>query len=113
MPNLEEINEWMDANCITKKKLAEMMGFHAVHVSRVLGGKSKMSKHFEHQISRLMSNENNYFVATVPPEAQLQIELWAAEAHCSIDRMVDQLLASLLGVPLGDSEQEGSSPQSD
>ena len=85
----------MKARGISQTALAEMLHCSRGTVNRILLGKRQPSPMVARRMSELMSGSENLITAVVPDEMETLLREWAAEAHESIEQLLNRLLAEL------------------
>lgn len=95
MSNIDQWNEWMRERGISQTALAEMLHCSRGTVNRILTRARKPSRLLVRRMEELMSGDENRISAVVPDEMEAQLREWAAEAHESIEQLLDRLLANL------------------
>ena len=95
MSNIDQWNEWMRERGISQTALAEMLHCSRGTVNRILTRARKPSRMLVRRMEELMSGDENRISAVVPDEMEAQLREWAAEAHESIEQLLDRLLANL------------------
>ena len=95
MSNVDQWNKWMLERGISQTALAEMLHCSRGTVNRIMLGKRKPSQMVVRRMEELMAGDENRISAAVPDEMEAQLREWAAEAHESIEQLLDRLLANL------------------
>ncbi|MBQ8480335.1 MAG: helix-turn-helix transcriptional regulator [Akkermansia sp.] len=95
MSNIDQWNEWMKERGISQTALAELLHCSRGTVNRIMQGKRKPSPMVARRMEELMSGTENLITAVVPDDMEQLLRDWAAEAHESIEQLLDRLLAEL------------------
>ena len=95
MSNIDRWNEWMKERGISQTALAEMLHCSRGTVNRILTRARKPSPLVARRMEELMEESERSITAVVPDEMEQQLREWAAEAHESIEQLLDRLIAHL------------------
>lgn len=95
MSNIDQWNEWMKERGISQTALAEMLHCSRGTVNRILTRARKPSPLVARRMEELMEESERSITAVVPDEMETQLREWAAEAHESIEQLLDRLIAHL------------------
>ena len=95
MSNIDQWNEWMKERGISQTALAEMLHCSRGTVNRILTRARKPSPLVARRMEELMAESERSITAVVPDEMETQLREWAAEAHESIEQLLDRLIAHL------------------
>lgn len=95
MSNIDRWNEWMKERGISQTALAEMLHCSRGTVNRILSRARKPSPLVARRMEELMEESERSITAVVPDEMETLLREWAAEAHESIEQLLDRLLAEL------------------
>lgn len=95
MSNIDQWNEWMKERGISQTALAEMLHCSRGTVNRILSRARKPSPLVARRMEELMAESEKRITAVVPDEMETQLREWAAEAHESIEQLLDRLIANL------------------
>lgn len=95
MSNIDRWNEWMKERGISQTALAEMLHCSRGTVNRILTRARKPSPLVARRMEELMAESEKSITAVVPDEMETQLREWAAEAHESIEQLLDRLIANL------------------
>ncbi|MBR5886791.1 MAG: helix-turn-helix transcriptional regulator [Akkermansia sp.] len=95
MSNIDRWNEWMKERGISQTALAEMLHCSRGTVNRILTRARKPSPLVARRMEELMEESEKSITAVVPDEMETQLREWAAEAHESIEQLLDRLIANL------------------
>lgn len=95
MSNIDRWNEWMKERGISQTALAGMLHCSRGTVNRILKGQRKPSQLVARRMEELMEMGEKRITAVVPDEMETLLREWAAEAHESIEQLLDRLLAEL------------------
>ena len=95
MSNIDRWNEWMKERGISQTALAEMLHCSRGTVNRILSRARKPSPLVARRMEELMEESERSITAVVPDEMETLLRDWAAEAHESIEQLLDRLLAEL------------------
>lgn len=95
MSNIDRWNEWMKERGISQTALAEMLHCSRGTVNRILSRARKPSPLVARRMEELMAESERSITAVVPDEMETLLREWAAEAHESIEQLLDRLLAEL------------------
>ena len=95
MSNIDQWNEWMKERGISQTALAEMLHCSRGTVNRILTRARKPSPLVARRMEELMEESERSITAVVPDEMETQLREWAAEAHESIEQLLDRLIANL------------------
>ncbi len=95
MSNIDRWNEWMKERGISQTALAEMLHCSRGTVNRILTRARKPSPLVARRMEELMEEGEKSITAVVPDEMETQLREWAAEAHESIEQLLDRLIAHL------------------
>lgn len=80
---------------ISQTALAEMLHCSRGTVNRILTRARKPSPLVARRMEELMAESEKSITAVVPDEMETQLREWAAEAHESIEQLLDRLIANL------------------
>ena len=80
---------------ISQTALAEMLHCSRGTVNRILTRARKPSPLVARRMEELMAEREKRITAVVPDEMETQLREWAAEAHESIEQLLDRLIANL------------------
>ncbi len=80
---------------ISQTALAEMLHCSRGTVNRILTRARKPSPLVARRMEELMEESERSITAVVPDEMETQLREWAAEAHESIEQLLDRLIANL------------------
>ena len=80
---------------ISQTALAEMLHCSRGTVNRILSRARKPSPLVARRMEELMAESERSITAVVPDEMETLLREWAAEAHESIEQLLDRLLAEL------------------
>ena len=80
---------------ISQTALAEMLHCSRGTVNRILSRARKPSPLVARRMEELMAESERSITAVVPDEMEQLLREWAAEAHESIEQLLDRLLAEL------------------
>ena len=80
---------------ISQTALAEMLHCSRGTVNRILTRARKPSPLVARRMEELMEESEKSITAVVPDEMETQLREWAAEAHESIEQLLDRLIANL------------------
>ena len=80
---------------ISQTALAEMLHCSRGTVNRILSRARKPSPLVARRMEELMEESERNITAVVPDEMEALLREWAAEAHESIEQLLDRLLAEL------------------
>ena len=80
---------------ISQTALAEMLHCSRGTVNRILSRARKPSPLVARRMEELMAESEKSITAVVPDEMETLLREWAAEAHESIEQLLDRLLAEL------------------
>ena len=80
---------------ISQTALAEMLHCSRGTVNRILSRARKPSPLVARRMEELMEESERSITAVVPDEMETLLREWAAEAHESIEQLLERLLAEL------------------
>lgn len=95
MSNIDQWNEWMKERGISQTALAEMLHCSRGTVNRILSRARKPSPLVARRMEELMEESERSITAVVPDEMEQLLREWAAEAHESIEQLLDRLISNL------------------
>ena len=100
MLTVQEIENWLKAQRMTRKELAEALHVNYKALCQVLAAKRPVSARFSATVRELMAQRAAGLQVTVPAEIAPVLKTWAGAAGISVDRLVHELLADVLKVTL-------------